>query len=198
MKRLTKEKRDQLILTAILSLMVLAMLYFFLIRAQSEALKTLREQKVKKQAKVEEMRQKVKGSKTIQDQLNTVVAKLAGQEHDMASGDLYASMVNTIRKFKLRYKLDIPQFSPASSVTDVDLLPRFPYKQVRISIAGTGYYEEIGIFIADFENEYSASRILNLELVPAGTGPESKEKLSFKMDIVSLVASGAAAPATSR
>jgi len=199
MKRLTKQKRDQLILAILLVLMALAAIYFFLIRSQGDTLKSLREQKATKQAKVEQMREKIKSSKIIQQQLNTVGTKLADQEQDMASGDLYASMVNTIRKFKLRYKLDIPQFSPASSVTDVDLLPKFPYKQVRISIAGTGYYEEIGKFIADFENEYSASRILNLELVPAsGPGPEMKEKLNFKMDIVSLVASGAVTPANSR
>jgi hypothetical protein len=117
----------------------------------------------------------------------------------MVSGDPYASLVNTIRKFKLRYKLDIPQFSPATSISDVDLLPRFPYKQVKINIAGSGYYEEIGKFIADFENQYAASRILNLELAPVpGSIPENKEKLTFKMDIVSLVASGAAVPANSR
>src|SRR5689334_20095052 len=106
MKRLTKQKRDQLILAIVLVLMVLAGLYFFLIRAQGDALKSLREQKVTKQNKVEQMREKIKGSKIIQDQLNGVATKLADQEQDMASGDLYASMVNTIRKFKLRYKLD--------------------------------------------------------------------------------------------
>src|SRR6185437_1155040 len=155
--------------------------------------------KVAKQNKALDMREKIKDTKTVDAQKSAVDALLADQEQDMASGDLYASLVNTIRKFKLRYKLDIPQFSPASSVTDVDLLPKFPYKQVKISISGTGYYEDIGQFIADFENQYSASRVLNLELTPAG-GPasESKEKLTFKMDIVSLVASGAAGPANSR
>jgi hypothetical protein len=100
-----------------------------------------------------------------------------------------------VRKFGLQHKLDIPQFSPAASVTDVDLLPKFPYKQERIAISGTGYYEEIGKFIADFENEYSASRVVNLELTPY-TGPvENKEKLTFRMEIVALVASGVTAPA---
>jgi Tfp pilus assembly protein PilO len=199
MKRLTKQKRDQLILAAIVILMGLFGIYFVLIRAQKESLQALRAQKVEKQTKASEMQDKIKTSKAIESQLNAVASVLAAQEQDMASGDLYASLVNTIRKFKMRYRLDIPQYSPASSVTDEDLMPRFPYKQVKITISGTGYYEDIGKFIADFENEYSASRVLNLELVPTpGPGPESKEKLTFRMDVVSLVASGVTSPANSR
>jgi Tfp pilus assembly protein PilO len=199
MKRLTKQKRDQLILASIVILMVLAGIYFFLIRAQKESLQALRAQKIEQETKVGQMQDKIKNSKAIETQLNAVAGTLAVQEEEMASGDLYASLVNTIRKFKLHYKLDIPQFSPASSVMDEDLLPRFPYKQVKITISGTGYYEEIGKFVADFENEYSASRVLNLELVPTpGVGPESKEKLTFRMDVVSLVASGVTTPANSR
>lgn len=198
MKRLSKQKRDQLILACVAILAVLAGIYFFLIRAQQDGLKTLRDQQVSEENKARNMHEKITGSKTVETQLNTVSATLADKEQDMASGDLYASMVNTIRKFKLRYKLDIPQFSPASSVTDCDLLPKFPYKQVRIVIAGTGHYEDIGKFIADFENEYSASRILNLELTPASEADGAKEKLTFRMEIVSLVASGAVTPAISR
>lgn len=198
MKRLSKQKRDQLILVAVVTLAVVAALWFLLIHAQKDELQTLHDDKIKEETKAVQMHDKIKNNKVIEEQLADVQRKLADQEQDMASGDLYASMVNTIRKFKLLYRLDIPQFSPASSVTDVDLLPKFPYKQVRITIAGTGYYEDIGKFIADFENQYSASRILNLELTPTSVPGTDPEKLSFKMEIVSLVASGSAIPANSR
>lgn len=199
MKRLSKQKRDQLILVCIVTLMVLVGIWFLLIRSQKESLQTLRAQKETKQKKAVEMQDQINKSKTIETELNTVVTKLADREQDMVSGDYYASLVNTVRRFKLAYKLDIPQFSPAASVTDVDLLPKFPYKQVRIAISGTGHYEDIGKFIADFENEYSVSRIVNLELTPY-TGPvdSTKEKLTFRMEIVSLVASGVVAPANSK
>jgi len=197
MKRLPKQKRDQLILVCIVTLAVLAALWFLVIRNQQESLKGLRSQKAKKEENARDMRDKVKGANAIKAQLDDVDTKLAKREQDMASGDYYASLVNTVRKFKLRYNLDIPQFSPAASVTDCDLLPRFPYKQVRIVISGAGYYEEIGKFIADFENEYAASRIVNLELTPYSGPGEGKEKLTFRMEIVSLVASGVTAPAKS-
>jgi Tfp pilus assembly protein PilO len=195
MKRLPKQKRDQLILVCILTLAVLAGLWFLLIRTQKDSLEGMRTDKAAKEVKTDDMRTKIKTADIIKAQLNEVNTKLAEKEEDMVSGDYYASLVNTVRKFKLRYKLDIPQFSPAASVTDEDMLPKFPYKQVRIAISGTGYYEEIGKFIADFENEYSASRVVNLELTPY-TGPgEANQKLTFRMEIVALVASGVTAPA---
>jgi len=199
MKRLGKQKRDQLILTSMVILIVLIGLWFLVIRAQKDGLTTLRGEKVSKETKEAQMRDKINTSKTVEAELSKVTSKLAEKEESMVSGDPYASLVNTIRKFKLRYKLDIPQFSPAASVADVDLLPKFPYKQIKVSISGSGYYEEIGKFVSDFENEYSASRVLNLELTPSSSIPgESKEKLSFRMDIVALVATGSATPANSR
>lgn len=197
MKRLPKQKRDQLILVCIVTLAVLAALWFLLIRSQQESLQNLREQKVKKEQNAAGMSQKVKEANAVKAQLDQVDSKLAEKEQDMVSGDYYASLVNTVSKFKVRYNLDIPQFSPAASVTDVDLLPKFPYKQVRIVISGSGYYEEIGKFIADFENEYATSRIVNLELTPYAGPLDAKEKLTFRMEIVSLVASGVTAPAKS-
>jgi Tfp pilus assembly protein PilO len=197
MKRLPKQKRDQLILVCIVTLAVLAALWFLVIRSQQESLRSLRSQRVSKEKNAGDMRDKVKSANAIKAQLDQVDLKLAEKEQDMVSGDYYASLVNTVSKFKLRYNLDIPQFSPAASVTDVDLLPKFPYKQVRIVISGSGYYEEIGKFIADFENEYATSRIVNLELTPYAGPLDAKEKLTFRMEIVSLVASGVTAPAKS-
>jgi Tfp pilus assembly protein PilO len=197
MKRLPKQKRDQLILVSIVTLAVLAAIWFLLIRSQQESLQGLRAQKAKTENDSIGMREKVKSAEAVKTQLAQVNAKLAEKEEDMVSGDYYASLVNTVSKFKLRYNLEIPQFSPAASVTDCDLLPKFPYKQVRIVISGSGYYEEIGKFIADFENEYATTRIVNLELTPYAGPLEAKEKLTFRMEIVSLVASGVTAPAKS-
>lgn len=198
MKRLSKEKRDQLILVCIVTLMVLVGLWYMLIRSQKESLQALRNQKVTKEKKAADMEAEIKKTAAVVTELNDVSTKLWNREQDMVSGDYYATLVNTVRRFKIPYKLDIPQFSPAASVTEVDLLPKFPYKQVRIAISGTGYYEDIGRFIADFENQYSASRIVNLELTPSSGPVDAKEKLTFRMEIVSLVASGVMPPANSK
>ena len=119
-----------------------------------------------------------------------MTTQLAYEERDMPSGDLYLTLVNTIRKFNENYAVQISQFTPNGADTAVNLLPRFPYRQVTVSISGAGHYHDLGKFVADFENQFPTSRILNLDLSPASvTAADDKEKLTFKMDIVSLVAS---------
>ena len=69
----------------------------------------------------------------------------------------------------------------------VTLLPAFPYNQLSVSVNGTAYYEDLGKFLADFENRFPCMRIQNLNLEP-GYGPnaDDREKLTFHMDIISL------------
>jgi hypothetical protein len=106
----------------------------------------------------------------------------------MASGDLYSSMFDIIRRFKASHSIDVPQFNSTGIASDLDMLPRFPYKQATMSIAGTGYYHEIGRFVAGFENAFPSCRIQNLDLSIASLErPDDREKLSFRMDIVFLV-----------
>lgn len=195
MNKLSKEKRNQLVLTSVAILLVLGGIYFTLIRYQQAGLKTWGVKKTTTEKKLSEIRDNIKNSRQIEAELLVVSNKLSLQEEDMPSGDVYAAMVNTIRKFKLGRAVEIPQFNSPSSPTDVNLLPKFPYKQVVMTLVGTAHYHDLGKFVADFENEFPSARILNIDLSPASAQSSSdKEKLAFKLEIVSLVK--AAAPAT--
>ena len=110
-------------------------------------------------------------------------------ESDLATGDLYAWVINTLRAFKLRYKVDVPQFSPIGPVVDMTLLPDFPYKQATLTIAGTAHFHAFGHFLADFENEFPHIRVVNLRLDanPSLAGGQEQELVSFTMEIVTLV-----------
>ena len=197
MKRISNEKRNQLILVVLVTLLVVAGLWFSLIRYQQESLQGLAAKKKVDDGKLAQIQVSINNSREIEAELLVVSNQLALQEDDMASGDLYSSMVNSIRKFKVPYKVDIPQFNPGG-MADVNLLPKFPYKQFAISISGTAHFYDLGRFVADFENQFPGARILNLELTPASAqGPEEKDKLAFRMDIVSLVRPGGARPAHS-
>jgi len=188
MNKLPKEKRNQLILAVLGTLLVMAALWFTLIRHQQDGLQRLRSQKADVESKLSRIRNTIQNSTQIQAELIVVSNKLQVQEADMASGDLYLWMVDSIRKFKLSHTVDIPQFTPGRGAEDVSLLPNFPYKQVAVTVVGTAYYHDLGNFIADFENQYPSARILNLDLAPASVQASGAwEKLSFRMDIVSLV-----------
>ena len=188
MNKLSKEKRNQLILAVAAIVLVLAGIYFTLIRYQQGSLVTVAAQKAKVEKQMSEIRDNIKNSKQIEAELRVVSDQLAQQEEDMPSGDLYASMVDSLRKFKLGHKVEIPQFNSPGTAVDVTLLPKFPYKQVVMTIIGTAYYHDLGKFVADYENEFPTSRILNLDISPASVqSADEKEKLAFKLDLVSLV-----------
>jgi hypothetical protein len=87
--------------------------------------------------------------------------------------------------------VEIPQISPVSNPEAVNLIPRFPYKQATLSIGGIAHYHDLGRFIADFENSFPLMRVLNLslDLNPTPTASD-RDKLAFKMDIVTLVKPG--------
>ena len=199
MNKLSKEKRNQLVLASAAILLVLGGIYFTLIRYQQGGLQEFGVKKIATEKKLAEIRDNIKNSRQIEAELLVVSNQLALAEEDMPSGDLYASMVNAIRKFKLGRPVEIPQFNSPGNATDVTLLPKFPYKQTVMTVVGTAHYHDLGKFIADFENEFPSARILNLELSPASaTSAADKERLAFKLDIISLIKSSPPTVAVSK
>jgi hypothetical protein len=129
----------------------------------------------------------IKNASQIESDLAIAKKALAEGETDVASGDLYAWVVNWLRQFKAGYKVQIPQFSQLGSPVDVNLIPNFPYKQTTLTVAGTAHFHDLGRFLADLENQFPHVRLLNLSLdVNAGAASVETEMLSFKVDIVTL------------
>jgi hypothetical protein len=118
--------------------------------------------------------------------LTQMSVTLTRTEGDMASGDLYAWTYDTIRRFKQPYRVEIPDVGhPATG--DMDLLPSFPYKQIRFDLNGTAYYHDLGKFIADFENNFPHARVVRLIVERLSALDSGNEKISFKMEIIVLV-----------
>jgi hypothetical protein len=135
------------------------------------------------------MQEQIKRSDQIEAQLADSRTVITNLEAGMApSGDSYSWIINTVRGFKGAYKVEIPQFSPISHPSDVNLLPKFPYKQVTLTVSGTAHYHDLGKFLANFENEFPHIRLVNLDiqLNPSPAAGDA-EKLVFKVDIVTLV-----------
>ena len=189
MKKLSIEKRNKLIMVVMVIGLVLSGLYFGLIGFQRQHLNEIAVQRGNLEKKADEVQRYIRNADQIAKELHEKSELLAAQEKDMATGDQYSWMIDNIRAFKASYDIDIPRFENAV-VSDVKLFPTFSYKQVGISISGTGYYQEIGRFVSDFENRFSSSQILNLELAPSTVQVhDGAEKLFFKMEIVTLIKS---------
>jgi hypothetical protein len=187
-RKLSKEKRNHLILVILAGLVVLAGLYVGLIRRQYESLTHLAQQKDAADRKLKTVVGTIHQADRIKAETEDARSLLAQSEADVASGDLYAWVINSLRQFKGPYKVEIPQFSQIGAVDNVNLIPNFPYKQAVLTIAGTAYFHDLGRFIADFENQFPHVRLLNLSLdANAPSANVQSEALSFRMDIVTLV-----------
>jgi hypothetical protein len=185
MKKLIREKRTQLVMVALATLAVLTLMGF-LIRTQFAALDKIAEDRTDAEKKRQSIRNVIKGVDTTTSELADLTNALLHAEEDMAVGDYYSWIYDTIRRLKTQHRVDIPEIG-RPMIDDVDMLPSFPYKQVRFGISGMAYYHDLGKFIADFENNFPHARMVNLIVEPAA-GPDSKdEKLAFRMDIVVLV-----------
>lgn len=191
-KKLSKEKKQQLVLIAMITVGALAGVGSGLIKGQYDNLAQIADKKVTTQKKLAQVEQAVKRITQIQADLEENRKTLAEQERDVAEGDLYSWVINTLRKFSADYKVELPQKSGLSGPMEMTLLPNFPYKQVSITVMGTAHFHDLGHFISDMENTFPHMRLLNvgIEMMPP-SGAGDPEMLSFKMEIITLVKSNA-------
>jgi Tfp pilus assembly protein PilO len=180
-----KQKRNQLFAALAALILAVAGLAFGLIRPQYLKLANIRKETAETQVKWAANQRLIMQSASSTTNLAELSLVLSSNENDIATGDIYASILDTIRHFKAAYKVEVPEIGQPR-VGPMELLPNFPYQQLRLSISGTGYYHDIGKFIADLENKYPHMRVVNLDITPIGS---DSEKLSFKADIVALVKS---------
>ncbi len=192
MNKMREEKKKQLLMVLVATGAILAGIWFGLISNQKAALRSMASRKASQQQKQDQMLATLKGAQRVQAELAERSKQLANLESGMAVGaDLYSWAVNTVRKFNKPYKVEIPQFSQVTGPAEVNLIPNFPYQQASFTISGTGNYYDFGKFVADFENEFPFMRLANLSLEPAVLAPaEDPERLSFKVDIITLVKPG--------
>lgn len=192
MNKLSKEKQQQLILVILVTIMAVVGLWFVLIRSQRQSLQILAVRKQAAKEKLLQVRKAIETADQTEQQLCELKKVLDKSEEGMATGDLYSWSINTMRAFKLGYKVEIPQFSQVDGPKDSTLLAGFPYKQATWTVAGTGSFYEFGRFISDLENQFPYMRVMNLTLEPAsGLVSSDSEKLAFKVDLAALVKPGA-------
>lgn len=198
MNKLPKEKRDKLLLVTVISLVILAGIYFGLIEYQKKLLGTLNSRVEKKRSEVEKGKKFLNTAETVEADLLTYSNKLRDLEETMApSENLYAWVLNNMQRFTLSlpYPIEIPLYTQPA-VGEVNILPQFPYRSATYTVRGNAFYHNFGKFLAAFENKYPHIRIQNLELDQAtssATEEKDREKLNFKMELVTLIKPSATA-----
>lgn len=187
MNKISKIKKQQIVLVFIAACILIAGLWTLVIKLQYEKLAGVEKRTLEMKEKVEKAESLLKKSAEVEADLEADTKELHAIENDMASGDIYLWLINTINRFNVAHKITMVDF-PRETLGEVGLLAKFPYKAAIFPIKGNGHYHDLGKFLAEFENSFPYVRIQNLELAPLekGTGDDA-EKLSFKFEIVALV-----------
>jgi Tfp pilus assembly protein PilO len=169
MNKLSKDKRDKLILTCIGIVAVLGVLYTFVLSSQQDAASSYRMRSVSLRDKFYKNKKLVDRGPSIQDQLNEKKAILEEREKFMVpSGNNYNWMFKLVDAMRRKQGLGTQFFVDLTQpeISEVGLLPRFPYKAAVFGVKLSGQYHEIGKFIADFENTYPYMRVTSLRMQP--------------------------------
>ena len=194
MARLSKDKRDRLILVIIGTIAACAGLWFGVIKSRQGQLV---ESKVRLAAavdKLEKARARVKQAGKVEADMESVTVKLKAVEDTMATAaDLYSWAYLLLERARAGHDVNIIDVTrPAKG--DVGMLAQFPYDAAIFSVRGTAYYHQFGKFLADFENRFPHFRVQNLSLTgseaagsDASGGHPGDERLQFKIDIVALI-----------
>lgn len=192
MNKLSKQKRERLILVAIMTVCVCGGVWFLLIGPAEQSLKQSREEISNLEDQINSANRLKEDREAYDEKLKTLQAELDRREDGMAHGDLFFWFVNTINKFKTppegeEARVEIPQISK-ETIVPVGVFPEFPYEAAMFRVSGEATYYDLGRFIADFENAYPYISIRNLQLQPgAKDAAATGEKLGFSADFVTLI-----------
>ena len=186
MNKLPKEKRDRIALVCIGTGALLAAVYFFLIGPEYAAISQARTKTASAKIDLQDKIARIKQQDATDNEWHGVSTTLSDAERDIAFGDPNAWFYEMLRNFKGHHAVEIASYG-SLSLGNVELLPHFPYKQLKITVSGTAHFHDLGKFIAAFENTYPHAQVVNLALDPASTAGADSETLAFKMDIIALV-----------
>jgi hypothetical protein len=191
MNKISKEKRDKIILVGIGTLAAVAGIWFAIISTQLASHAEAKKRLTDAEQKLSRGRVALKSADATAQQLKDFAAALSKCEKAMAvPNDMYSWFFQTMNAFRAGYQVDIPQFS-RETPAEVGLFPTFPYRAAVFTVRGTAFYHDFGRFLADFENAYPYIRVQGVELEPnfdsANAGTAVAEKLTFKMDLLTLV-----------
>jgi hypothetical protein len=193
--KLSKEKRDRIILLAVVTLGLSWGLWHFVVSTRSTRLGAQQAELEKQQNLLAQARDWIERAQSVEKEMTESLARLAEVEDGLANRtDPYAwsyLLLDQIRQsHPTLVRLDV---AGKPSIGPTRLLPNFPYDATTFTVVGRGYYHDFGKFLADFENDYPYFRVENIELTPQSstTDPSLErvelEMLNLKFDVVALL-----------
>jgi len=193
--KLSKERRDRLILVSILSIALSVGIWQLLIKAGMSSLEGTRKTEAKARQDFEDANTFIQRSAELQAAAEDASQEIRRIETTMAdSVDPYSWSYDLIEKAGANHEIKILEVESPRGPSVVQMIPDFPYRAITFGVTGQGRYRDIGRFIAEFENDHPHCRTQNLELralqaanPDAVSEGSSQYLISFRFEIVALV-----------
>lgn len=193
--KLSKEKRDRIVLVVLLTLAVGWGLWQFVVKTRAAQLAAQRLELDKLEGQLVQAVDWIERAQAVERELTEAEAALARVEATLGNRvDPYAwsyVLLDTVRQqHPALLNLDV---AGKPSVGPVRLLPSFPYEATTFTVVGRGHFHDFGRFLAEFENDYPFFRVENIELTSRSSMTESqatldeREMLNLKFDVVALI-----------
>jgi hypothetical protein len=200
MNRLSKEKRDRLVMVILGAGGLAATIYFFVISAQNQALADCMQKTDVTREKLTKAERWMRMVPTIQTKLDTARNDLELKQEGMAPMDKFKWFYDTLEPFLAQRQVRLTDITREPELGDVGVLPKFPYQAATFGVKVSARYHDFGSFLADFENQFPYMRIKNLDLTAESVAKpdgrdvadvdarqRSPESLNINMRVVTLV-----------
>jgi Tfp pilus assembly protein PilO len=204
MNKLSKEKKDKLLLTGLAALGTIAVLYFLVITDQKAEIDSLKN-KISALSSKRDMSSRL-GKKGGDIQANFEAQKkiLEQKQAEMPRPEEdHIWFIRIMEDMRSKYGLELDDIVPPQPV-EAGVLPKFPFRAISLSVSMVGSYTDFGRFLADFENRYPYMRVQNLtiaeerlavvtrpgeSLAAATAAARETGKLRFNYRVIALIKS---------
>src|SRR3954466_1234849 len=195
MNKISKDKRDKLILICIGVVGIIAVLYFFVLTDMKDEQATLGIKVTSLRDKTDKSERILKRQAELQARLEELRAELdKRQEYMPRPTQDHVWFIKLIEDRRAKYNLDIADIR-LPEPWDPGVLPKFPFKGVSFNVTLIGHYTDFGRFLADFENSFPYMRVQLMNVSPevqqqppgaVTTAADDGGKLRFNFRVISL------------
>lgn len=166
MNKLSKDKRDKLILIILFSVGISAVLYYLVIMVQQEMIADFATRTANRQAKLDQAEGIKKRRERFHENLAEQRKILNAKQADMPRPDQdHLWFINLMEERRRIYGLNVEEVrTPEPTMAGV--LPEFPFRAVALSVTMSGRFTDFGRFLADFENSFPYMRVELTSITP--------------------------------
>lgn len=166
MNKLSKEKRDKLILIVLFSIVISVILYYLVIMVQQESIADFASKSATRQAKLDQAEQVKKRADKIHQNLEEQRKILIAKQMEMPRPEAdHLWFINIMEERRRQYDLNVDEVRTPEP-TQAGILPDFPFKAVALQVTMSGRFTDFGRFLADFENSYPYMRVELMSVQP--------------------------------